>query len=1067
MQKVQNLLDIVTWTRISTVTEGGEEIVSNAYEFIELILKSFTLTPLSVLSPFAATRKSGTIQHHVRSPSFRESIVPNVLSNLYTRITGESNSHLRLRHSKQHFLVNFLHIYCYAVWVIFLELEFSSASSTPTPVWVITNECEFCDTPITESPLVFNLDLCRGLSLHPLATSRLGEVAQEVLQESLNLVSGRVYNRQSLSGDPIHRSVAITGVLQEVMNYTYFHKKSLQERYTGHALNQEGYNVIANLALKNTTRSVGQTELKRIPLDDLIEFLTSTITFYADYCKSTSGYKSTQEYLSTVPGDQLPWYGLVDAIHSIGKLPLVIARMAKQTTSPHPVCYYNPITAAKYLGRMTNVYAMNLALPQRLVILSYYTTEHMFDPLYRVFSNAIKHNVASRYYKMMIKIRRTDIEQDVDDTQYINSLVRWIKELALLATVHNQLAELVPTYGEHILQHGSESIPTIPIHDVTLDDFLMFVSDAWEKEVTLIQGCVNQYKSLGLELPDLDDTDEEEFEQIKGSLMQYIDMRDVSVQHTSLSDCIMTVRGLASYESDPDINHTLETVIDIPPNPEVVRRPSLPNFGLVVSGTPYILPLQGIEPTHGTIYSPSSFIPLNNAFRIKGTSNGSEYTLLNILVTAGCNKQQHDETLAVLCLADGFGGFSSAIRMIYPSSPIVYHTVPLDPNLETVPVTYEAYDLAGTIITKHLDEGHWTLHDNRLFQRVETYNLRYHTITSDLEIQPAAYHQYKDIHANILRFYISNSGKNTVIILKLNGIMVDVNLKILDVLRHICKYVGFTQPFMVNDTSYYYIYACGLQKFTLDVLDEVWAFPPSHNSITVLTRFVRRLKAKDDDREARLGRGFNLLTVDTTFASHTLLTDCGLEDRFTSLLQNNLDATVLMNGGGETSGFVSWRHVRLNIHRAKSGPEFFAQLKYDPWKIMNQLSAELNTGKKRYRPGYMERDDAAHRDHILNKIAYLQGLLYIMSRYQGLLREWKISTLGAYESFVAWYQTLANRDRRGNVPLIHRFDDPWIYDGKEIRMMSYYRQGISCGLSIAGLMACLSQNDNVKESLTT
>ena len=53
----------------------------SSYGQFSVLLVPISLQFTNELAPFSAVRKSGTVQHHGRAPRFRESMVPNLLSN--------------------------------------------------------------------------------------------------------------------------------------------------------------------------------------------------------------------------------------------------------------------------------------------------------------------------------------------------------------------------------------------------------------------------------------------------------------------------------------------------------------------------------------------------------------------------------------------------------------------------------------------------------------------------------------------------------------------------------------------------------------------------------------------------------------------------------------------------------------------------------------------------------------------------------------------------------------------------------------------------------------------------
>lgn len=122
-------MGLASWTAKSKVV-NGVQVKSNVRKFVKCLLSFYTDKNLRVLAPFAGKYRSGTIAHHIRAPSFKESIVPNTLSNIYQQITGEANSHT-VFDSSVHFYFNFLQVYCYIVSQIGMESEFEGTITTP------------------------------------------------------------------------------------------------------------------------------------------------------------------------------------------------------------------------------------------------------------------------------------------------------------------------------------------------------------------------------------------------------------------------------------------------------------------------------------------------------------------------------------------------------------------------------------------------------------------------------------------------------------------------------------------------------------------------------------------------------------------------------------------------------------------------------------------------------------------------------------------------------------------------------------------------------------------------
>lgn len=108
---------------------------SNIRQYIDFIISFYTSQSITNLDPFTARKRSGTVQHHLRSVGFKESVVPNTLSNVYQQVTGSSNSHRILTQSGSHFLMNFLHCHC---WTTHALTEALDGRITAGEYWSIT-----------------------------------------------------------------------------------------------------------------------------------------------------------------------------------------------------------------------------------------------------------------------------------------------------------------------------------------------------------------------------------------------------------------------------------------------------------------------------------------------------------------------------------------------------------------------------------------------------------------------------------------------------------------------------------------------------------------------------------------------------------------------------------------------------------------------------------------------------------------------------------------------------------------------------------------------------------------
>lgn len=227
--KVKKLVDLASWLNKSKTEPTGKIIVSNARPLIDKLLKIYGDLSLAQLAPFQAPKKGGTQNHHLKARDFKASIVPNCISNLYTRVKGESNTHFQFKLSPDHHLVNFLHIYCFSIWISFGELEISPYTNVPPMLWGVITSCLSCNQGIKDEPLVFNPKLIVQCEHVDLNITKIGEISEEIIKASVAEFQNKGYvNRQGLNPDrQLSYKFACRGILQEFIDVTYTEKVRL------------------------------------------------------------------------------------------------------------------------------------------------------------------------------------------------------------------------------------------------------------------------------------------------------------------------------------------------------------------------------------------------------------------------------------------------------------------------------------------------------------------------------------------------------------------------------------------------------------------------------------------------------------------------------------------------------------------------------------------------------------------------------------------------------------------------------------------------------------------------
>jgi len=113
IMNIYNMLDLKSFCAMNAVTPEGAVIFSNLGAAIDRAIEFYTTTSKEELANFASQYRSGTAHYHLRSRGFREAIMINSLANMFTMIRGSTNTHVEIQENKGHYLINFLHAFCY------------------------------------------------------------------------------------------------------------------------------------------------------------------------------------------------------------------------------------------------------------------------------------------------------------------------------------------------------------------------------------------------------------------------------------------------------------------------------------------------------------------------------------------------------------------------------------------------------------------------------------------------------------------------------------------------------------------------------------------------------------------------------------------------------------------------------------------------------------------------------------------------------------------------------------------------------------------------------------------
>lgn len=856
LTQMKTLLDLSSWVAVEGPDPSGEIITSNYPDLINLLLKYYTRVDATVLDPFIAVRKSGTRQHHMRSPSFRESIMPNVLSNVYQQISGESNSHITYRNSRANFAVNFLHIYCYSVDHIFQELYVKPTWSSPSIVWAVTTRCHFCTAPIEDSPLRCDINIVKNVKPIILMSTDMGTISKRILKESLEEFT----KRETTANAPptvITLEEASIGVLQELIDQCYTSRSTLQDRYTQHPVSAEGHQVLVNLLPHTAGRLIGLTEIKLIPIRLLCQSIQHLLFFELPKILTDLSVDTIWVKLSQLPGTELPWYGLMLAIYRAGRLAEVVGWFYRKTSVvPGPI-YYAPAQAAYYVGGAAFISSLMTPVEPTLVLLSYYNSGQFNIHLGRILYCLQWHYIFKEYCSYMRNVPLHLEDQDARDVYIM---------LAAQALMISNIKVDDPDYLQPIQDHmRDQGRGQTTLLEILEEDWSHYESygDFLDQAPNLVHLLIHVNRHCPWE--EVFNYIQEEFDIVKTACDDQLMHLTVNTVVTDLSACILAVRATAVNDDD---DQELELNGDVPhgdPRNIVYGLPRLQNprwcvpYENVSTRVAELIPVREF-PTFQDIPANKTYMGTNDAYRLYGSTNSSINHLLFIFASLGIHPSANHRVNA-LCLADGMGGLTTGVLATWPESYVVFNTKKEHVDTECEP--HEALTSLPAVVRRnlqynHLDEGYDDLSQPWVSNYYATLDMRFNVITCDVEVQSSDTAEYAAILSNLVHIITSVAMPKALCIIKMSYHHVVTNCQIIQWFSRNFHRVSLCRPPSMGVEPRFYLVAWAPHR-TWTSLSDIPNNMASLECQTSINRFYRR---SQDSLELMVGSNSHGLAVD-------------------------------------------------------------------------------------------------------------------------------------------------------------------------------------------------------------
>lgn len=852
--QLKNLLELRSWTAKRMTLEGGVVIESNIELLIDKIISFYATQDVAEIAPFAGIHKSGTLTHHIRAPKYRESIVPNELSNIYQQVVGESNAHQRFRTSGEHYTVNFLHVLCYLVKTAFLETEFSRDITTPHQIWGVTIDCPTCSAPIRETPMRFDEEMLPTDQIQPLRATRVGAASERVLLDSYAAYLA-LNVRKDFGAGRLSREEAFTGVMQLLVDYTVTQRHLILNRFTQHSAQPDQFNLLSSLAPKSRMKEIGQREIKATPL----KILTQTVINQIYLCLITRYTDLTSENVHMIcngtPGTELPWYGLVDSIYRAGRLGDVVRQASAMAKMAEPSSMVKPSNASQALGPICfRAPEFSKTIPT-LIILSFYEKEQILEHV-KTCIVGLQWTIFNRDLKELLTAKphyepggERDINMDHRQNQdYIIALLTVYILFTIPYTSPDYQKELM------IQLKGGDGVEAqiLMIGDYTPDLLPTLIELNELVEYKGLAYIIQKRAHLRWDIAYLES--ENYWERACAILSKSLEKWKLRIRYSDPSTVIAIARehleGMGSTETDEDIP---------PPPPKRKRRTWMRD----IHPTPYDHHMmtppkfkgQGLAPPEDLNLDwpvPRPMIDLSVNAAIFGNTNYASTKIVELWSCLGIFPSIPDNS-NISCLADGIGGFTEFFCSLFYDGQVVACCLPEESEVEVRPESAlsTAKKHRHTVHTRHILGGISDLSDPNTLIYLESLTGVVNLVSCDADTIDWNSRARRSLQLNVVTYYLKHRQNKGVLIMKLFLREFLINLEVIELCTEFCPHHKIAiiklKSSIVPDEVYLFAQGSGQQEGNVHY--SARRGYPSAELVAQLTAFTERVWEDEHTRQ--------------------------------------------------------------------------------------------------------------------------------------------------------------------------------------------------------------------------
>lgn len=797
LSNLRNLAELASWIQTTKIDENGVEVTSNMYEVIRKIVKLYTAEDLQSFAPFLGSRRSGTVAHHIRTRHFRESIVPNSLSNVYQFVEGESNTHSKFFGDHGHYWINFLQILCHGIAISTWELNTSSFFTTPESVWVYTEDCKFCMRLVEEDPIVVDLSLIKRVKFPQLEMIKMGSEAKDILKESLNIAKTRRYN---LEGNALELSIeeATLGTLKMLVEMSIETAIRLTDRFSQHPGSRAGALVMRAFAPKTRRRIIGQRELSCLDNNTLCRVIPFLITQLMLKHLNRRALSKVPDSLHSIPPNHLPWFELVYELSRVGRLQHLVVGIAELADRFPTYLTFKPEQVTAYLGVLSIQAIGGIYDTLPLVLLSDYEVSDIHRHL--------------RDYLFVISWQKfiQDIQESASQDDRLESVIHAIVRDHVIDSVvfHTE-------HSEHLAASGEYKISEFFDND-DVDEALQTLESAdnldhWRKVLGYRHILFTSHaRTAESDVYDLFELDPSLF---FPNFNIWIDAEEIKVISTTSWACLSTLRESGQcFREDPrrleDYNIGQGLLSDVWRQDDVRSRDvlsiPLPSENPIDNSPILVQPIIREEDRLPDVAH------LNRPF---GAHNATVNHLILIFESIGISPSTDFSGLSLCAMGDGIGNGTLFFSRFGYRMRIIFTTAPDNQMLHISPVVAleQIARRNHVLYNQHLQQGIWDLRDPHTFIELESLYHRHDIYFCDAE-PPPDQEGFDEVYYNVCNFFIATRKEGAVLILQIQSTSTIALGKCLTFLAMHCTNSLLLRPASLSRPYTYYIAAFGQRR---------------------------------------------------------------------------------------------------------------------------------------------------------------------------------------------------------------------------------------------------------------